>query len=294
MTDPQAPLKNLEPKHNFLIAIDSDGCVFDTMEIKQKKCFTPNTINFFDLHPISEYVRSASEFVNLYSKWRGTNRFPALIKVFDLLREWPEVQEQNIEIPVAQPLRDWINLESKLGNPALQTEAERTDDPVVKNVLAWSNAVNADIAEIVSFIPPFPFVRECLEKISEWADIIVCSGTPGEALSREWDENNITGYPLCIAGQEMGNKKEHLQLVCGKYPEGNVLMMGDAPGDMKAAKTNNLPFYPINPAHEEVSWELFHKEVANRFRNGNYSADYEAKLIDEFNMLLPEVPSWNK
>jgi hypothetical protein len=63
---------------------------------------------------------------------------------------------------------------------------------------------------------------------------------------------------------------------------------------MKAAKANNLPFYPINPAHEEVSWELFHKEVANKFRNSNYTADYEAKLINEFNMLLPEVPSWEK
>ena len=294
MTDSQTPLKDLVPEHDFLIAIDSDGCVFDTMEIKQKECFTPNTIKIFNLQPVSKYARAATEFVNLYSKWRGTNRFPALIKVFDLLREWPEVLKRNVEIPIAQPLRDWINRESKLGNPALKAEVERTDNPVLKQVLAWSNAVNATIADIVSGIPPFPYVCDCLKKISEWADIIVCSGTPGEALTREWEENNIAGYPLCIAGQEMGKKKEHLQLVCGKYQEGHVLMVGDAPGDMEAAKANNLPFYPINPAHEEYSWELFHKVVTNKFYNGNYTADYEEKLIDEFNKLLPEVPPWKK
>jgi len=32
-------LKELKPVHDFFIGIDSDGCVFDTMEIKQKKIF---------------------------------------------------------------------------------------------------------------------------------------------------------------------------------------------------------------------------------------------------------------
>lgn len=294
MSDPQAPLKNLKPEHDFLITIDSDGCVFDTMEIKQKECFTPNTIKYWELQPVSKYARTAAEFVNLYSKWRGANRFPALIKVFDLLREWPEVQKRNVDIPVAQSLRDWIERESKLGNPALKTEVERTGDPVLKQVLEWSNAVNSTIEDIVYGIPPFPLVRESIEKISQWADIIVCSGTPDEALTREWDEHKIAGYPCVIAGQEMGKKKEHLQLAAHKYPEGHVLMLGDAPGDMKAAKANDLLFYPINPGHEEDSWELFYKEVADRFHSGSYNAEYESKLIAEFDRLLPEDPPWKR
>ena len=292
MLAPQVPLKNLEPLHDFLIAIDSDGCVFDTMEIKQKECFIPNTIKFWNLQPISKYVRSVSEFVNLYSIWRGSNRFPALIKVFDLLREWPEVQKRKVEIPVAQPLREWIKRESKLGNPTLKAEADRTGYPVLKQVLAWSNAVNASIEDMVKGIPPFPLVCESLEKISQWADIIVCSGTPSKALTREWKENKIAGFPCIIAGQEMGKKKEHLQLICGKYSESHVLMVGDAISDLKAAKANNLLFYPINPGHEEKSWELFYSKAADKFRNGDYTADYEAKLIAEFDNLLPEVPHW--
>ena len=165
---------------------------------------------------------------------------------------------------------------------------------MLKQVLAWSKAVNATVEDIVYGVPPFPLFRESLEKISQWADIIVCSGTPGEALTREWEENNIARYPLVIAGQEMGKKKDHLQLVGGKYPDGHVLMIGDAPADMKAAKANDFQFFPINPGHEEDSWELFYNEDAEKFHSGQYTADYEARLIDEFNRLLPETPPWGK
>jgi len=32
-------LINFKPKFSTFVGIDSDGCVFDTMEIKQKQCF---------------------------------------------------------------------------------------------------------------------------------------------------------------------------------------------------------------------------------------------------------------
>ncbi len=293
MTDPQAELRNMEPQHEYLVAIDSDGCAFDTMEIKHKECFIPNIIKYWHLQPVSKYARAAAEFVNLYSKWRGINRFPALIMVFDLLREWPDVKKRQVEIPIAQPLRDWIQRETKLGNPALKAEVERTNDPVLKQALEWSEAVNRTVADIVHGVPPFPYVRESLEKISQWADIIVCSATPYEALRREWEEHDIAKYVRVIAGQEMGSKKEHIQLASeGKYDKDKVLMIGDAPGDMKAAKANNAKYFPINPGHEDDSWEFFYKEAADKFLSGEYTEEYETKLVAEFEKLLPEKPPW--
>ena len=85
--DPQAELRDLTPEKEFLVAIDSDGCAFDTMEIKHKECFIPNIIKYWNLQAISKYARAAAEFVNLYSKWRGINRFPALTKAFDTDRK---------------------------------------------------------------------------------------------------------------------------------------------------------------------------------------------------------------
>ena len=293
MSDPQAELKELQPKHDYLVAIDSDGCAFDSMEIKHKECFIPNTVKHWNLQAVSKYARAAAEFVNLYSKWRGINRFPALIMVFDLLKEWPDVQKRNAEIPLAQPVRDWIERETKLGNPTLKIEVEKTCDPILVQALIWSEAVNATIADIVHGVPPFPFVKESLEKISQVADVIVCSATPGEALGREWEEHDIAKYTRVIAGQEMGSKKEHIHLASnGKYPQDRVLMIGDAPGDMKAARANKAKFYPINPGHEEKSWERFYNEVVDAFLSGKYTTDLEAKLIEEFDTFLPEVPPW--
>jgi phosphoglycolate phosphatase-like HAD superfamily hydrolase len=293
--DVQAELKELEPKKEFLVAIDSDGCAFDTMEIKHKECFIPNIVRYWDLQAVSKFTRAAAEFVNLYSKWRGVNRFPALLRVFDLLEEWPEVQARRVKIPRAESLREWVKRETKLGNPVLQAEVESSGDPILQQALTWSEAVNQTIAEIVRGVPPFPSVPASLEKVSEWSDIIVCSATPLEALRREWEEHGIDGYVRVIAGQEMGSKKEHIQLAsAGKYSPDKVLMIGDAPGDLRAARGNGARFFPINPGEEETSWRRFLEEGGDRFRRGDFSADYEGALVSEFEQLLPEQPPWKK
>src|ERR1700732_2391155 len=86
------------PRHDFLVGIDSDGCAFDTMEVKHKECFIPNIIHHYNLAGVSKYAREAAEFVNLYSKSRGINRFPALVEALELLRQRPEVRARGVEI----------------------------------------------------------------------------------------------------------------------------------------------------------------------------------------------------
>ena len=93
-SDPQAALRAFAKTRDFFVGIDSDGCVFDTMEVKHKECFIPNIIKYFGLAAVSKYAREASEFVNLYSKFRGINRFPALTEALDLLEHRPEVRRR--------------------------------------------------------------------------------------------------------------------------------------------------------------------------------------------------------
>ncbi len=293
--DPQAPLKQFQPKHEFFVGIDSDGCAFDTMEIKHKECFIPNIIKHWDLQPVSKYAREAAEFVNLYSKWRGINRWPALLMVFDLLAERPEVQRRRAKLPEVPTLRKWAETEKALANPALKAAIEKSGDPVLKQALAWSEAVNASIEDMVHGVPPFPFVRESLQALADRADIIVVSATPGEALRREWAEHDIARYAAVIAGQEMGSKADHLKLAAGgKYPSDHVLMVGDAPGDFKAARANGFFFLPINPGSEDASWQLFYEQAMCRFLSGAYAGEYEAGLIKEFEALLPDTPPWKR
>jgi phosphoglycolate phosphatase-like HAD superfamily hydrolase len=96
-----------------------------------------------------------------------------------------------------------------------------------------------------------------------------------------------------IAGQEMGTKAQHLALAAKpKYPSSRILMIGDAPGDMKAARANNALFFPVNPGHEEESWRRFYDEAVHRFLAGEYAGTYEAELVAEFDALLPQAPPW--
>ena len=293
--DHKKVLEDLKPEKEFFIGIDSDGCVFDTMEIKQKEAFCPAFIKHYKLQKISKYAREVWEFVNLYSTTRGTNRFKALLRAIELLERRSEVKARGMEFLNMNSIAEWVRNESKLGNPALEKYAQEKNDEMINLTLDWSKEVNRVIAKLVFDIPPFPFVKESLDKMKSNADLIVVSQTPGEALVREWEEHNIQNYVKVIAGQEYGTKAEHLKYAAkGKYPDDKILMIGDAPGDFQAAKSNNVLFYPINPGHEEASWQRFYEEALEKFFNGNFAGEYEQKLISEFESYLPENPHWEK
>jgi phosphoglycolate phosphatase-like HAD superfamily hydrolase len=293
--DAARPLAELAPQSDFFVGIDSDGCAFDTMEIKHKECFCPNTIKWWGLQPVSKYAREAVEFVNLYSKWRGINRWPALVMVFDLLRARPEVIARRVHITEAQKVREFIASGFPLSNDGLKAYKFEHPDHELEAAWSWTTGVNRAIADMVHGVPPFPFVRESLEQMRGVADIVVVSATPTEALEREWEEHGIAQHARVIAGQEMGTKKQHLTLAAkGKYPANHILMIGDAPGDMEAARGNGALFFPINPGAEEKSWERFYREGFARFTAGTFAGEYEAALIAEFEKLLPDTPSWKR
>ena len=70
-------------------------------------------------------------------------------------------------------------------------------------------------------------------------------------------------------------------------------MIGDAKGDLYAAKNNGVLFFPIVPGKEDESWKQFISEGQFKFKNGTYSGSYEKSVLDEFTNSLPESPSWS-
>lgn len=287
--DPQKTLKDLKPSHEYFIGIDSDGCVFDTMEAKQKEFFIPNAIKFFNLYEISDILRTTWEFVNLYSINRGGNRFTSLVKVFELLGENRDVIKSGVKLPDLSALKEWIKIESKLGNATLRSYFESHHNPELERVLLWSEAINDEIGRLLRKIPPFPNALKSIKKCYMAADLVIVSQTPYEALAREWEENDLLKYVRAIAGQELGTKAEHLSFSAkGKYPDNKILMIGDAKGDLDAARKNGILFYPIIPGNEDHSWERFLNEGLDCFLNGTFSGEYEEKNISEFLKFLPE------
>ncbi|MGA2916488.1 MAG: HAD family hydrolase [Sedimentisphaerales bacterium] len=301
MNDAAKPLREMQPTRKFFIGIDSDGCAFDSMGIKQRECFCPWMIGYFGLAPVAEAARQCKEFADLFSKTRGENRHKTVVRILtELLPSHPQVIERGFHVPVFKHYVAWVNNpKSLLSDARLKKAIEESTDPAAKKelsiVLEWSNKVNETVAAIVKGIPPFPYVRQCLEKMSKVADILVVSATPGEALEREWQEHDIAKYARIIAGQEMGSKEEHLAMTTkAKYGTNCSLMIGDALGDFKAAMKNGCLFYPINPGDEVRSWKHLLDEGFDKFINGTYTGDYAAKLIAEFDKCLPENPPWLK
>ncbi len=291
--DPSLVLRAFAPTREFFVGFDSDGCVFDTMEVKHKECFTPMFIKHFGLQPVSRYAREAWEYVNLYSKTRGINRYPALSNALNLLAERSEVQSRGGQVPSSDELDAWMVREPRHTLASLRDEIEQQGNEDLRTILDWSLAVDVQIQEIVRGVPPFPGVRDCLELLRERADAMVISQTPGPALEREWAEHDLTKYVALVAGQEMGGKKDHLRLAAAsKYPGTKILMIGDAPGDFNAAKINGALFYPILPGREDFCWQRLLTESLEVFFSGDYAGDYEAALVQEFNASLPERPPW--
>ncbi len=274
-------------KKEFLVAVDSDGSVFPTMEIKQKECVHPAIMDRWNLWKIEKEVRLVAEWVNLYSVHRGGNRFFALKMVFDYLRDMPEIKEKGVPIRLTEDLDAFLKSGLPASNESLVKYA--ANHPELNDVLDWSRSVNKRIAERCRGIAPFPFARESLERMRAVSDLVVVSATPTKTLIVEWRESGLEQTVVSIAGQELGNKKKQLQDFCrGEYSAGRVLMIGDAPGDLKAAKEINGLFFPINPGREPFSWKRFLEESADRFLSGTYAGDYESLLIREFKTILTE------
>jgi len=292
MSDYANVLRKFKPTQEFFIGIDSDGCVFDSMEIKHKECFAPMFIKHFSLQAVSKYAREVWEFVNLYSKTRGCNRFHALIYALDLLRERNEVIARGVNVPYFPALLEWVNRESKLGNATLDAEVLNGNDGLVP-IKTWSDAVNASVKDIAHGVPAFPLVREMLLEATAKADCMVISQTPTDALEREWMENQIDGFVSAIAGQEMGTKIQHLDLATkNKYTPSKILMIGDAPGDHNASEAIGALFFPISPGDEEASWKRLLNEGLDKFFFGKFAGNYQQQLLADFKKCLPENPSW--
>lgn len=289
--DINATKGNYSPRHEFLVCIDSDGCAFDTMEIKHKECFCPATVDNWGLQAISRYVREAWEYVNLYSKTRGCNRFNALINVLDLLSERKEVKNRSFRMPDYESLRRWVQTAPILNNDAV---AKMTDDPVMTRTLEWSFDINRRVSKMVHDVPPFPYVRDSLKRLSEFADIVIVSATPREALLKEWHEHELDQYITLLGAQEDGSKKEIIDFLKRFYAANKAIMIGDAPGDCAAALSNGILFYPICPNDEERSWQEFYNAVIDLFEHETYSGSEMQKRLDSFDKALPSTPPWSR
>jgi phosphoglycolate phosphatase-like HAD superfamily hydrolase len=268
------------PRRRFFVGIDSDGCAFDTMESKHKQVFIPQAIASMGFEDIADAYRTTAERVNLYSRTRGANRFEAIATCLDLLREDEELRER---VPDPAPLWEFVRSGRPLSNDSFA--AYVGDDPpeLLARVLHWSGESNRRIATELTEKRPFPLVAESLARIHEFANTMIVSATPAQALEDEWRAAGLMEHMDVVAGQEFGPKGEQLAAAraAGAAPE-RSLMVGDAPGDHAAAEANGMLFFPIIPGTEDSSWRELYETGIDRFRTGRFAGSYQADLLARY------------
>ena len=296
---PRITLEHLQqhrPQKDYFVGLDSDGTIFNSMELKHKDCFLVALIRVFELAPITHEVHLVWNYVNIFSNTRGTNRFKALILTFDHLRKFKRVRQLNFQLPPLKALEKWVLSSGSLSNESLKQlvmDLPKNEKETIETVLEWSKEVNRMVKATVFNLPPMGGSLKAMDFLNPFADLVVISNTPLDTLHREWSENNIVSNVLYIGGQETGTKIEMLIAVAKeKYAQDNILIIGDSPGDLIAAQAVNALFFPVLQSKEDESWHNFNMEGCENFLNGVYTGPYQNEQINQFKSSLDTTPSW--
>ena len=272
-------MDSFKRQKDFLVCIDSDGCAMDTMDIKHKNCFGPEMIKLYGFSEYKEYVQKIWEDVNLYTITRGINRFLGLLETLKIVDK-----EGIFKVEEYDALENWATTSKELSNDSLKREIEKTNNSQLIKALQWSENVNESIKKLPETLGAFNGVYDAVKSISKVADICVVSSANKGAILEEWTRCNLMEFVSLLMDQTYGSKAFCISelLKAGNYENGKVLMVGDALGDLKAAKTNDVCFYPILVNKEEFSWERLKNETLSVFTEEKYNGNYQKQLEEEF------------
>jgi phosphoglycolate phosphatase-like HAD superfamily hydrolase len=280
-------------RYETFIALDSDGCIVDTMAAKQHGFLQPLMIKHLGLTDAqAEVYKACADYVNLYSVTRGISRFKAILLNFEHYNTHPETVAQKWPLLPTNDLRAFVESGLPLGNPALKTWLETHPSKSLEVLLAWSLDVNATIVSSGAIFPAYEGARKALIRMKGHSHNGIVSQSPEPVLREDWGRQGLLDYVEQIAGQEKGLKVAQLTLLTEGIERQKVMMIGDAPGDLEAARAFGCRFYPIIPGEEESSWETFNTHVYDAFLNGHFSPEEEKRYIEAFECRLPNTPPW--
>lgn len=279
---------------NTFVALDSDGCVVDTMAAKQHGFLQPMMIEALGLRgEAADLYRVCADYVNLYSVTRGISRFKAILLNFETYNAHPRVRALGLPPLPTADLRAFVASGLPLGNPGLDRWLAGHPSEDLALIRRWSRAVNDAIVSSGTVFPAYEGARAALRLMHGRSETGIVSQSPEAVLREDWGRQGLLGYVSRVAGQETGLKVKQLTLLTdGRYPRGAVLMVGDAPGDLEAARDFGCRFFPILPGHEEASWKTFADNVYPAFAQGAYTPEAEAAHTEAFLRLLPDTPPW--
>ncbi|MBE6921260.1 MAG: HAD family hydrolase [Ruminococcaceae bacterium] len=272
---------SFKKKHEFLICVDSDGCVMDTMNCKHFHCFGPCMVAEWGLEAWKEEILDRWNVINLFSMTRGINRFKGLAMALK------EIDGRYKKITGVDFLVEWADNAPALSNDAVaKAAADATDADaklVFEKALSWSKVVNTAIVALdESLKVPYAGAREGLAAAHSFADVAMVSSANRDAVEEEWGKFGLLEHTDIVLAQDVGSKAACIAAMLKfGYDPSKVVMVGDAPGDCDAAEKNGVHYYPILVNREKESWEEAVAVAFGKLQSGEYDA-YGAQKKQEF------------
>ncbi|AMB99108.1 hypothetical protein AWM75_03420 [Aerococcus urinaehominis] len=258
--------------------VDSDGCTINTMVFKHEVFMAPNAIRIFNL---SQYVDDIDGFladwsqINLYSPLRGANRFVALTTML-----------KRAGYPDMENLLAWVDQSGQLSMDSLAQAIETYQSDDLKKAYQWSMETNQGIADYhADDYKAFVGARAGLKALSQVGQVYAVSTSSQKTIQAEWVENQLDEFTDAYYCQETGSKPATVQMLLDQGNDvSDILLLGDSPGDLRAAESKGIAFYPILVGRETESWAHFLDYALEAFLNGSYDqARYTRAFKDNLN-----------
>ena len=272
---------SFERKHDYLVCVDSDGCVMDTMNCKHFHCFGPCMVTEWGLESWEKEILDRWNVINLFSMTRGINRFKGLAMALG------EINEQYKPITGIAALQHWADTAPALSNDAVARAAAEAEDAdaklVFEKALSWSKAVNKAIVALDEALKvPYDGAKEGLAAAHTFADVAMVSSANRDAVEEEWGKFGLLEHTDIVLAQDVGSKAACIaEMLKFGYDVNKVVMVGDAPGDCDAAEKNGVHYYPILVNHEKESWDEAIAVAFAKLQSGEY-AKYGAARKQDF------------
>lgn len=271
-------------KKSFIVCVDSDGCAMDTMTVKHVKCFGPRIIQIWGLQQWQEELLTFWNDINLYRSSRGINRFSGLSKFLQT------VNEKYTPVEGLETFTKWCKQTPAYSEKELLSAiVGGQNSDCMQKALAWSRQVNQDIVALPNEVKTaFQGVKEAFALIKREADIAIVSSANPAAVQEEWERCRLLEMVDYVCAQDVGTKTACIaKLLSLGYERENVIMLGDAFGDLTAAEANGVNFYPILAGKEEESWKSFVTTAFPAFLRGEYFGKMQAQ---QKQLLLEHLP----
>ena len=261
---------SFKKKHDYLVCVDSDGCVMDTMNCKHFHCFGPCMVAEWGLEEWKDAILQRWNVINLFSMTRGINRFKGLAMALN------EINSQYKPIPGIEALLHWADTAPALSNDGVAKAIDTAEGDaklVFQKALSWSKAVNAAIVNLDEALKvPYEGAKEGLTAAHAFADVAMVSSANRDAVEEEWGKFALLEHTDIVLAQDVGSKAACIaEMLKFGYDVDKVVMIGDAPGDCDAAEKNGVHYYPILVNHEKESWEEAVKVAFVKLQSGDFA-----------------------